>query len=71
MMQPKRKARPQSVDEILLKQSSSEEKRENSQSEQHTEAKVVGFIPADDEETILAGKEIRRFGKNSGLRKQT
>ena len=63
MMQPKRKARPQSVDEILLKQSSSEEKRENSQSEQHTEAKVVGFIPADDEETILAGKEIRRFGK--------
>lgn len=63
MMQPKRKARPQNVDEILFKQSSSEEKRENSQSEQHTEAKVVGFIPADDEETILAGKEVQGFGK--------
>lgn len=64
MMQPKRKARPQSVDEILLKQSSSEEKRGKSQSEQHTEeTKVVDFIPVDNEETILAGKEVRRLGK--------
>ncbi len=52
------------MDEILLKQSSSEEKRENSQSEQHTkETKVEGFIPVDDEETVLAGKEVQRFGK--------
>lgn len=64
MMQSKRKARPQNVDEILLKQSSSKGKREKSQSEQHTEeTKVEGFIPVDDEETVLAGKEVRRFGK--------
>ena len=64
MMQPKRKARPQSVEEILLKLSASEVKQEKPQIEQNTEETIVASpVQVDDEETILAGREVRRFGK--------
>ena len=64
MMQPKRKARPQSVEEILLKLSAAEVKQEKPQIEQITEETIVaGFIPVDDEETLLAGREVLRFEK--------
>ena len=64
MMQPKRKARPQSVDEILSKLSSTEENPEKPHVVRNTEEIIVASpIPVDDEETILAGREVRRFGK--------
>jgi len=63
MMQPKRKARPQSVEEILLKLSASEVKQEKPQTEQEEDTITADPIPVDDEETILAGREVRRFGK--------
>ncbi len=64
MMQPKRKARPQSVDEILSKLSSTEENPEKPNTVRNTEETIVASpIPVDDEETILAGREVRRFGK--------
>ena len=64
MMQPKRKARPQSVEEILSKLSSTEENPEKPQTVRNTEETIVASpIPVDDEETILAGREVRRFGK--------
>jgi len=64
MMQPKRKARPQSVEEILLKLSAAEVKQEKPQIEQYTEETIVASpVQVDDEETILAGREVRRFGK--------
>ena len=67
MMQPKRKARPQSVDDILLKQSSSEEKREKSQSEQHTEEMFLSDSMLNDEETLLVGREVRRIGNANAV----
>ena len=64
MMQPKRKARPQNVDEILIKLSVTEKKKDKPKEERNTEETIVsGSIPVDDEETILAGKEVLRFGK--------
>ena len=64
MMQPKRKARPQSVEEILQKLSAAEVKQEKPQIEQNTEETIVASpVQVDDEETILAGREVRRFGK--------
>lgn len=64
MMQPKRKARPQSVEEILLKLSAAAIKQERPQSEQNTEETILASsIQVDDEETILAGNELRRLGK--------
>ena len=64
MMQPKRKARPQNVDEILIKLSVTEEKKDKPQQERNIEETIVsGSIPVDDEETILAGKEVLRIGK--------
>ena len=64
MMQPKRKARPQSVEEILLKLSAAEVKQEKPQIEHNTEETIVASpVQVDDEETILAGREVRRFGK--------
>ena len=63
MMQPKRKARPQSVEEILLKLSASEVKQEKPQTEQEEDTITADPIPVDDEETILAGREVRQFGK--------
>ena len=64
MMQPKRKARPQSVEEILLKLSAAEIKQEKLQSEPNTEETILdSTIQVDDEETILAGNEVRQFGK--------
>ena len=54
MMQPKRKARPQSVEEILLKLSAAEIKQEKPQIERDTEDTIVtGPVQVDDEETIL------------------
>ena len=63
MMQPKRKARPQSVEDIFLKLSVAEVKQEKPQTEQEDGTITGGPIPVDDEETILAGREVRRFGK--------
>ena len=64
MMQPKRKARPQNVEEILLKLSTAEIKQEKSQSEQNTDETILdSSIQVDDEETILAGREVLRFEK--------
>ena len=64
MMQPKRKARPQSVEEILQKLSAAEVKQEKPQIEQYTEETIVASpVQVDDEETFLAGREVRRFGK--------
>lgn len=64
MMQPKRKARPQSVEEILLKLSAAEVKQEKPQIEQNTEETILdSSIQVDDEETILAGREVLRFEK--------
>jgi len=64
MMQPKRKARPQNVEDILLKLSATEKKQEKPQTVRNLEETIVaGPIPVDDENTILAGKEVLRFGK--------
>ena len=64
MMQPKRKARPQNVDEILLKLSATKEKQEKPQIVWNAEETIVaGSVPVDDEDTILTGKEVRRLGK--------
>lgn len=64
MMQPKRKARPQRVDEILSKLSANKEKQEKSQLELNTEETIlVGSVPNDEEETRLAGREVQQYGK--------
>ena len=63
MMQPKRKARPQNVDDIIIKLSVTEEKKDKPQLEQNTKETVVsGSITVDDEETILAGRDVRQYG---------
>ena len=68
MMQPKRKARPQNVDEIRIKLSVTVEKKDKPQQERNTEETIVsGSIPVDDEETILAGREVLRFGKYNAV----
>lgn len=68
MMQPKRKTRPQSVEEILLKLSAAEIKQDESQPEQNTEETIVaGSIPVDDEETIVASNEVQRFRKKNAV----
>ena len=57
MMQPKRKERPQSVEEILLKLSAAEIKQEKPQIEQNTEETIVaGPVQVDDEVTFLSSK---------------
>jgi len=54
MMQPKRKERPQGVEEILLKLSAAEIKKEKPQIERDTEETIIaGPVQVDDEETIL------------------
>ena len=54
MMQPKRKERPQGVEEIFLKLSAAEIKQEKPQIERDTEDTIVtGPVQVDDEETIL------------------
>lgn len=64
MMQPKRKARPQNVEEILIKLSATEEKQEKPQSKQNIKETIVAdSIPVNDEDTMLAGREVRRIGK--------
>jgi len=53
MMQPKRKERPQGVEEIFLKLSAAEIKQEKPQIERDTEDTIVaGPVQVDDEETI-------------------
>ena len=60
MMQPKRKARPQSVEEILLKLSATENRQEKPQTVRNTEETIVAApIPVDDEETILSAVKIK------------
>ena len=63
MMQPKRKARPQNVDEIILRMSSDKNvKPEHIQPVQNDEETFLyGSTNNDDEETILAGKEVRQY----------
>ena len=59
MMQPKRKARPQKVEEIILKMSTDKNvKQEDTQLSQNEEETILaGSTINDDEETILAGSE--------------
>ena len=64
MMQPKRKKRPQRVDEVLFKLSATEEKQAKPAPKRNIEElNVADPIQVDDEETILGGKGVRRFGK--------
>ena len=60
MMQPKRKKRPQSVDEILSKLSTTEEAQDLRQPEQHTEEMPSADSNSDDEETILVKRGIQQ-----------
>jgi len=60
MMQPKRKKRPQSVDEILSKLSTTEEAQDLRQPEQHTEERPSADSHPDDEETIMVKREIQQ-----------
>jgi hypothetical protein len=64
MMQPKRKARPQNVDEMISKMSTGNDvKQEHTQLRQNDEETILsGSTKNDDEETILAGKEVRQYG---------
>ena len=64
MMQPKRKARPQNVDEMISKMSTGNNvKQEHTPITQNDEETILaGSTKNDDEETILAGKEIRQYG---------
>ena len=64
MMQPKRKARPQNVDEMISKMSTGNNvKQEHTQLRQNDEETILsGSTKNDDEETILAGKEVRQYG---------
>ena len=63
-MQPKRKARPQNVDEMISKMSTGNNvKQEHTQLRQNDEETILsGSTKNDDEETILAGKEVRQYG---------
>jgi serine/threonine protein kinase len=57
MMQPKRKERPQGVEEILLKLSAAEIKKEKPQIERDTEETIIaGPVQADDGVTFLSSK---------------
>ena len=60
MMQPKRKKRPQSVDEILSKLSTTEEAQDLRQPEQHTEERLSADSNSDDEETILVKRDVQQ-----------
>ena len=62
MMQPKRKARPQSVDEILVKMSTNVVEPKGPIMKQDNEKTVLHAPTSDnDEETILAGCEALQF----------
>ena len=63
MMQPKRKARPQSVDDILSKLSTSEVKQEVPQPEQNADETILSVSIPDEDETIMSGKDVRRYGQ--------
>ena len=64
MMQPKRKARPQNVDEMVSKMSTDNNvKQEHTQLTQNDEETILSASTKnDDEETILASKEVRQYG---------
>ena len=61
MMQPKRKKRPQSVDEILSKLLIIEVKKDLSKTEKKGEKTILSHSIPDEEETLLAGTEIRPY----------
>ena len=65
MMQPKRKARPQNVSDLISRTSTDKNlKQERTKLSQNDEETILsGPVKNDDEETILAGKEVLRFGK--------
>ena len=68
MMQPKRKKRPQSVDEILSQMSTSDEKPEQPQPKPVNEQTVRSELPENgDEETRFAGIEVRQYGKGKAV----
>ena len=64
MMQPKRKARPQNVDELISKMSTGNNlNQKRTQLMQNDEETILsGSIINDDEETILGGKDVRQYG---------
>ena len=64
MMQPKRKARPQNVSDLISRTSTDNNlKQERTQLPQNDEETILsGPIKNDDEETILAGREVRQYG---------
>ena len=59
MMQPKRKNRPQSVDEILFKMPANVREKEPSKSELNSEETVSSSITENDEETILSTRNVQ------------
>ncbi len=62
MMQPKRKARPQSVDEILSKIILHEEEHNQNQLEKNSEEIIPSCPIVNDEETLLTRREVRQYG---------
>ena len=62
MMQPKRKARPQNVDEILSKLSAKKVKQDAPQPQQNGDETILSSSIPDDEEILLTGGEIRQYG---------
>ena len=72
MMQPKRKARPQGVEEIFLKLSAAEIKKEKPQIERDTEETIIaGPVQADDEETFLSSKCTAKDANMQNIEKLT
>ena len=76
MMQPKRKERPQGVEEIFLKLSATEIMKEKPQSEMNAEEAIVaGFVQDDDEETIISSKctakEFEKNARNTAMEEET
>ena len=61
MMQPKRKKRPQSVNEILSKLSATEIKQDVPQTKQKNEETFIADSIPNDEETILSGVEEHQY----------
>ena len=62
MMQPKRKARPQNVDEIISMLPVLKVKQDASHSQQNGDETVLSSSISDDEETLLTGREMRQYG---------
>ena len=69
MMQPKRKARPQNVDEMISKMPTGNNvKQEQPLLTQNDEETILSdSTKNDDEETILAGHEVRQYGNINAI----